>query len=170
MTDENKMPEPVPSEIVKEEGDPAPELKVVPIEDLDKIEKLLDVALNTVQTPNLPNIKAACMQELKEIDDALSVQIQAAQEEYRVALAEHDAKRIAKAAEAQKKVDEENRKRDKAARERGYPDTIAGSPRDTLAYPRDPTGPSTVYPSDRPVYHEDRDPPPAPKNGIERRI
>ena len=119
--------------------DPAPELKVVPIEDLDKIEKLLDVALSTVQTPNLPNIKAACMQELKEIDNALGVQIQAAQEEYRVALAEYDAKRVAKAAEAQKKVDEENKRRAEEARKRGVPDSIAGSPRDTLAYPSQPS-------------------------------
>jgi len=125
MTDEPEVKE-----------DPAPELKVVPIEDLDKIEKLLDVALSTVDMPNLPNIKAACMQELVEIDAALGVQIQAAQEEYRVALAEWDAKRVAKAAEAQKKVDEENKKRAKAAEERGTPDTIAGSPRDTLASPR----------------------------------
>lgn len=119
--------------------DPAPELKVVPIEDLDKIEKLLDVALSTVQTPNLPNIKAACMQELKEIDDALGAQIQVAQEEYQVALAEWSAKRNKKAEEERKKVDEENKKRAKEAQERGVPDTIAGSPRDTLAYPAQPS-------------------------------
>jgi hypothetical protein len=118
--------------------DPAPELKVVPIEDLDKIEKLLDVAINCVQTPNLPNIKAACMQELKEIDDAMGVQIQAAQEEYRVALAEWDAKRMKKYEEERKKVEEENKKRAKEAQERGVPDSIAGSPRDTLAYPAQP--------------------------------
>jgi hypothetical protein len=125
MTDEPEVKE-----------DPAPELKIVPIEDLDKIEKLLDVAINCVQTPNLPAIKAACMQELVEIDAAMAVTQMAAQEEYRVALAEWDAKRVAKMAEAQKKVDEENAKREEAAKKRGTPDTIAGSPRDTLASPR----------------------------------
>lgn len=139
MTDEPEVKE-----------DPAPELKVVPIEDLDKIEKLLDVAINCIQTPNLPAIKAACMAELKEIDDAMAVTQMAAQEEYRVALAEWEGRRDKKAAEERKKVDEENAKRDKVARERGYPDTIAGSPRDTLAMPRDPSGPSTVYPSAEP--------------------
>lgn len=128
MTDDPNTPE--------VEEDPAPELKVIPIEDLDKIEKLLDVALSCVQTPNLPHIKASCMQELVEIDAALGEQQQVAQEEYQVALAEWDAKRVAKAAEAQKKVDEENAKRAKAAEERGTPDTVAGSPRDTLASPR----------------------------------
>jgi hypothetical protein len=118
--------------------DPAPELRVIPLEDLDKIEKLLDIAISTVQTPNLPNIKASCMQELKAMDDALGVQIQVAQEEYRVALAEYDAKRNKKAEEERKKVDEENKKRAKEALERGVPDTIAGSPRDTLAYPTQP--------------------------------
>jgi hypothetical protein len=78
------------------------------------------------------------MQELKEIDNALGVQIQAAQEEYRVALAEYDAKRNKKAEEERKKVDEANKKRAKEAQERGVPDTIAGSPRDTLAYPTQP--------------------------------
>ena len=142
MTDQSKD-----VEATEQEDDPAPELKIVPIEDLDKIEKLLDVAISCVQTPNLPYIKAACMQELKEIDNALGVQIEAAQEEYRVALAEWDNKRIAKAAEARKKVDEENKQREKEAQERGVPDSVAGSPRDTLAYP---TRPAT--------------------NGIERRI
>jgi hypothetical protein len=118
--------------------DPAPELRVVPLEDLDKIEKLLDVAINCVQTPNLPNIKAACMQELKEIDDAMGAQIQVAQAEYQKALAEYDAKRAKKAAEERKKIDEENKKRAKEAQERGVPDSIAGSPRDTLAYPSQP--------------------------------
>jgi hypothetical protein len=139
MTDEPEVKE-----------DPAPELKIVPIEDLDKIEKLLDVAINCVQTPNLPAIKAACMQELVEIDRAMAEQQEVAQEEYRVAIAEWDAKRVKKMAEEQKKIDEENAKRDKAARERGYPDTIAGSPRDTLAMPRDPSGPRVAYPDEKP--------------------
>ena len=119
--------------------DPAPKLKIVPVEDLDKIEKLLDVALSCVQTPNLPAIKAACMGELVEIDRVLGEQQARAQEEYRVALAEYDAKRWKKAQEEQKRIDEENKKRDEEARKRGYPDTIAGSPRDTMAMPRDPS-------------------------------
>jgi len=170
MTDEPEVKE-----------DPAPELKVVPIEDLDKIEKLLDVALNTVQTPNLPAIKAACMGELVEIDRAMAEAQGVAQEEYRVALAEWDAKRVAKMAEAQKKVDEENEKRDKAARERGYPDSIAGSPRDTLAMPRDPSGPAVAYPPKNPEVHPTQDKPktdrplfssnPPPVNGtVDRRL
>ena len=135
--------------------DHAPKLKIVPVEDLDKIEKLLDVAINCVQTPNLPAIKAACMGELVEIDRLLGEQQQKAQEEYQVALAEYNNKRWKKAEEERKKVDEENKKRDEEARKRGYPDTIAGSPRDTLAMPRDPSSPSSVHPS---------------PNGIERRI
>jgi len=119
--------------------DPAPKLKIVPVEDLDKIEKLLDVALSCVQTPNLPAIKAACMGELVGIDSLLAEQQAKAQEEYRVALAEYDAKRLKRAEEERKKVDEENKKRDEEARKRGYPDTIAGSPRDTMAMPRDPS-------------------------------
>ena len=158
MIDETKMAEPVPSEIpeAKEDTDPAPELKIVPIEDLDKIEKLLDVAINCVETPNLPAIKAACMAELVEIDRAMAEAQGVAQEEYRVARAEWDAKRWKEAEEERKKIDEENAKRDKAARERGYPDTIAGSPRDTLAMPRDPSGPSTAYPSPNPKNPEVR--------------
>jgi hypothetical protein len=123
---------------VEAQEDPAPELKIVPIEDLDKIEKLLDVAINCVQTPNLPAIKAACMAELVEIDRVMGEQQEVAQEEYRVALAEWDNKRIKKMAEEQKKIDEENKKRAKEAQERGVPDSIAGSPRDTLAYPTQP--------------------------------
>lgn len=136
--------------------DPKPELKVVPIEDLDKIEKLLDVAINCVQTPNLPSIKAACMAELKEIDDAMAITQAQAQMEYQKALAEWEGARAKKAAEAQAKVDAENEKREEAARKRGVPDTLAGSPRDTLASPRV----AVPYPSN-----------PPPVNGtIDRRI
>lgn len=155
MTDQDKD-----AKVEVQEEDPAPELKVVPIEDLDKIEKLLDVAINCVQTPNLPAIKAACMGELVEIDRAMAEAQGVAQEEYRVALAEWDAKRLKKYEEQRKKTEEENRKRMEEARERGVPDSIAGSPRDTLAYPTDPNYPGRVYPEAAP----------APKNGIERRI
>lgn len=116
--------------------DPAPELKIVPVEDLDKIEKLLDVAINCVECPNLPAIKAACMAELEEINATMAAAQGQAQMEYQKAYAEWDAKRLKKMAEAQAKVDEENAKRAKEAEKRGYPDTLAGSPRDTLASPR----------------------------------
>jgi hypothetical protein len=146
MTDEPKMAEPVPyefKEVKEEEGDPAPELKVVPIEDLDKIEKLLDVAINTVDMPNLPNIKAACMQELKEIDDAMGVAMEEAQVEYQKALAEwegkREEKRRAKAKEelaAKKKAEQERRaKEEEAGRDPDAPQTYAGVPRDTMAQP-----------------------------------
>ncbi len=164
------------TKVEAKEEDPRPEVKIVPIEDLDKIEKLLDVAINCVQTPNLPAIKAACMAELKEIDDAMAVTQMAAQEEYQVALAEWEGRRDKKAAEERKKIDEENAKRDKAARERGYPDTIAGSPRDTLAMPRDPSGPRVAYPADeKPPQGSQLRPGtasvyPKPDNGIDRRI
>jgi hypothetical protein len=131
MTDQDKDAK------VEVEEDPAPELRVVPIEDLDKVEKLLDVALSTVQTPNLPNIKAACMQELKAIDDSMNEAVMAAQEEYRVALAEWSAKRQAKADAERKKVDEENKKRSEEAKKRGEeipPDSWV-PPRDSVAQP-----------------------------------
>jgi hypothetical protein len=146
MTDEPKMAEPVPyefQEVKEEEGDPAPELKVVPIEDLDKIEKLLDVAINTIDMPNLPNIKAACMQELVEIDNAMGEAMEAAQVEYQKALAEYDAKvaakRKAKEKErlaAEKKAAEERKAREEeAGRDPNAPQTYAGVPRDTVAQP-----------------------------------
>jgi hypothetical protein len=161
MTDEPKMAEPVPyefKEVKEEEGDPAPELKIIPIEDLDKIEKLLDVARNTVDMPNLPNIKAACMQELKEIDNTMGEAMEVAQQEYRKELAEWEGKREearkAKAKEelaARKKAEEERRAREEeAGRDPNAPQTLASVPRDTLAHPN---------------------PPPYPQNGtIERRL
>lgn len=181
MIDETKLAEPVPSEIpdVKEdEGDPAPVLELVPIEDLDKVEKLLDVAMNTINTPNLPNIKAACMQELKQIDDSMAEPMQEAQEAYRVALAEWSAKRKKKSDEERKKVDEENRKRSEEARKRSGGRDSWTTPRDSLAQPTDPSGPSTVYPSEDPRSPLVRDPqdkneypPNRPVNGtIDRRI
>ena len=128
---------------VKEVEDPAPELKVVPIEDLDKVEKLLDVALNTINMPNLPNIKAACMQELVEIDNAMGESMAVAQAEYQKALAEYDAKvaakRQAKEKErlaAEKKAAEERKAREEeAGRDPDAPQTYAGVPRDTMAQP-----------------------------------
>jgi hypothetical protein len=135
MTNTDQAPE------VKE--DPAPELKVIPIEDLDKVEKLLDVAMNTINTPNLPNIKAACMQELVEIDNAMGEQMAVAQAEYQKALDEWSAKRNAERAAkekerlaAEKKAADERRAREEeAGRDPDAPQTYAGVPRDTLAQP-----------------------------------
>jgi hypothetical protein len=169
-----KMPEPVPSEIPvveEEEGDPAPKLTVVPIEDLDKVEKLLDVARNTVDMPNLPHIKAACMQELAEIDAAMGEAQAEAEVEYQKELAEWSAKReaerVAKAKEelaARKKAEAERRAREEeAGRDPDAPQTLAGVPRDSLAHPIAPTGPSPVYPQDGTIV--------PPQNGtIERRV
>jgi hypothetical protein len=174
MIDETKMPEPIPSEIPvveEEEGDPAPELKVVPIEDLDKIEKLLDVARNTVDMPNLPHIKAACMQELVEIDNTMGEAQAEAEVEYQKELAEWSAKREekrkAKAKEelaARKKAEQERRAREEeAGRDPDAPQTLAGVPRDSLAHPTNPNLPGPVYPRNGTIV--------PPQNGtLDRRI
>jgi hypothetical protein len=127
--------------------DPAPELRVVPIEDLDKIEKLLDVAMNTVNMPNLPNIKAACMQELVEIDNAMGEQMAVAQAEYQKALDEWSAKRNAERAAkekerlaAEKKLADERKAKAEKEGVPVEPDSWV-PPRDTLAQP---TGEPTI--------------------------
>jgi hypothetical protein len=128
---------------VEVKEDPAPELRVVPIEDLDKIEKLLDVAVNTLNMPNLGAIKQACMEELAQINATMAAEQAVAQAEYRKALAEYDAKR-----EAERKAKEKERlaAEKKAADERRakegdpQPDSWV-PPRDTLA---NPTGEPTV--------------------------
>lgn len=111
-------PDPVPQDTVEEKDPPRPEKEVVPIEDLDKVEKLLDVSVNTINMPNLPNIKASCMEELKQIDDALGVQQAKAQEEFQKALAEWESEKAAKAkkkAEAEAKKAKEKEEKEKAA-------------------------------------------------------
>lgn len=114
--------------------DPAPELKVVPIEDLDKIEKLLDVARNTVDMPNLPHIKAACMQELAEIDAAMGEQQALAQQEYEKALGEWSSKRNAKLrVEEEKRLAAEKKAKDERDA-KGEVDSWT-PPRDSLAQP-----------------------------------
>jgi hypothetical protein len=122
--------------------DPAPELKVVPIEDLDKVEKLLDVAINTINMPNLPNIKAACMQELVEIDAAMGEQMAVAQAEHQKALDEWSAKRNAeRAAKEKERLAAEKKKADELrakAEKEGVPverDSWT-PPRDTMAHPQ----------------------------------
>lgn len=122
---------------VKETEEPAPELRVVPIEDLDKIEKLLDVAVNTIDMPNLSAIKAACMQELAQYNATLAEEQAVAQEEYRVALAEYDAKReaVRKAKEKERLAAEKKAADERRAKE-GEPERDSWTPpRDTLAQP-----------------------------------
>ena len=123
--------------------DPAPELKVVPIEDLDKIEKLLDVAMNTINMPNLAAIKQACMEELVQYNTALAEQQAVAQAEYRKALAEYDAKQTAKRqAKEKERLAAERKKADELkakAEKEGVPveqDSWV-PPRDTQAQPID---------------------------------
>jgi hypothetical protein len=119
--------------------DPAPELKVVPIEDLDKIEKLLDVAVNTLNMPNLAAIKQACMEELVQYNAALAEAQAAAQAEYRKAIAEYDAKIAAKrAAKEKERLAAEKKAADEKIAKEGAPPVPSWSPpRDTLAQPID---------------------------------
>jgi hypothetical protein len=119
--------------------DPAPELKVVPIEDLDKIEKLLDVAVNTINMPNLAAIKQACMEELVQYNAALAEQQAVAQAEYRKALAEYDAKQNAKrAAKEKERLAAEKKAADERRAKEGEPQPDSWvPPRDTLAQPID---------------------------------
>jgi hypothetical protein len=121
--------------VVKE--DPAPELQVVPIEDLDKIEKLLDVARNTVDMPNLPHIKAACMQELAEIDAAMGEAQGVAQAEYEKALAEWSAKQEAtRKAKEKERLAAEKKAADERKAKEGEPERASWQePRDTSAQP-----------------------------------
>jgi hypothetical protein len=122
---------------VEVKEDPAPELKIVPIEDLDKIEKLLDVAINTLDMPNLAAIKQACMQELSQINATMAAEQAVAQEEYRVALAEYDAKREAKRkAEEKERLAAEKKAADERRAKEGEPERDSWTPpRDTLAQP-----------------------------------
>jgi hypothetical protein len=119
--------------------DPAPELKVVPIEDLDKIEKLLDVAVNTINMPNLAAIKQACMEELVQYNAALAEQQAVAQAEYRKALAEYDAKQNAKRqAKEKERLAAEKKAADERRAKEGEPQPDSWvPPRDTLAQPID---------------------------------
>lgn len=110
-------PVPQETEVVEEEKDPPkPEKEVIPIEDLDKIEKLLDVSVNTIDMPNLPHIKQACMEELKQIDDALGELQTKAQEEYQKAMDEWNAEKEAKARKkAEERAKKEKEEKEKAA-------------------------------------------------------
>lgn len=84
-----------------------PERAVIPVEDLDKIEKLLDVFMNVKDMPNLTAIKQGCMEELAQIEAALELAQQEAQVEYERAMAEYEAAKRAKAkeeAEAEKEA------------------------------------------------------------------
>ena len=119
--------------------DPAPELKIVPIEDLDKIEKLLDVALNTIEMPNLSNIKAACMQELKEIDNTMGEAMAVAKAQYDKEMADWNAKRNAeRAAKEKERLAAEKKAADERKAKEGEPQPDSWvPPRDTLAQPID---------------------------------
>jgi regulator of protease activity HflC (stomatin/prohibitin superfamily) len=133
MTDETTVPE-------VEEEDPAPERQVIPIEDLDKIEKLLDVFMNTIDTPHLSAIKQSCMDELVAINNTLAEAQEEAQVEYQKALAEWEAKRDAKRkAEEKERLAAEKKKADeaKAKAEKEGVETRDSwvPPRDTLAQP-----------------------------------
>lgn len=103
-------PNPVPQQApvkkgAKEEEDPRPERYVVPIEELDKIEKLLDVSVQTVSMPNLKAIQQACMEELAQINAAMAEGQQQAQEAYMSEMAEWEARQKQKA--DAKKAEEE---------------------------------------------------------------
>jgi lantibiotic modifying enzyme len=95
-----------------------PELQVVPVEDLDKIEKLLDVALSCVEMPHLSAIKNACMEELAQINAALEEAQGAALETYNKEMADWNAAQ----ATAKKKEEEAASKKGEAgyAKERNY--------------------------------------------------
>jgi hypothetical protein len=131
MTDQTDTKE------VKE--DPAPELKVVPIEDLDKIEKLLDVALNTLDMPNLSAIKQACMEELAQYNAALAAAQAVAQAEFEKASAEYNAKKNAeRAAKEKERLAAEKKAADERLAKEGAPQPDSWvPPRDTLAQPID---------------------------------
>jgi hypothetical protein len=90
--------------------DTGPVLQVVPIEDLDKIEKLLDVFLSTIEMPHLGAIRQACMDELMQINAAMSEAQVAAADKFAKESVEYEAKKRAEAkakadAEAKEKAD-----------------------------------------------------------------
>lgn len=118
--------------------DPAPELKVVPIEDLDKIEKLLDVAVNTLNMPNLSAIKQACMEELVQYNAALAEAQSVALAEYEKATAEWSAKQNAKRAAKEKErlAAEKKAADERKAKGEDQPDSWV-PPRDSMAQPID---------------------------------
>jgi hypothetical protein len=122
--------------IPKETEDPAPVLQVVPIEDLDKIEKLLDVAMNTINTPNLSAIKQACLDELAQINAAMEEQQGVALEAYNKEMAEYSAKQNAKRAAKEKErlAAEKKAKEEREAKEGVQPDSWR-EPRDSAAQP-----------------------------------
>lgn len=102
---------PVPQEIEQaEEEDPKPERQVIPLDDLDRIEKLLDVSVQTVDMPNLAAIKQACMEELAQINAAVAESQTQANEQYTRELAEWESKKQQKAEEKRKRAEEEEKK------------------------------------------------------------
>jgi hypothetical protein len=117
--------------------DPAPEMQVVPIEDLDKIEKLLDVALSCVEMPHLSAIKNACMDELAQINADLEEAQGVALEAYNKEKAEYDAKMMAKFKAAEKeRLAAEKKAADERRAKEGEPERASWQePRDTSAQP-----------------------------------
>ena len=89
-----------------------PERQIIPVEDLDKIEKLLDVFMNVKDMPNLSAIKQSCIEELAQIEAGLEQAQREAQVEYERELADWEAAQRKKAkAEAE---EEEKEKKDAA--------------------------------------------------------
>lgn len=88
-----KEPEPVEYE----EEDEKPVREVIPLDDIEKIDLLLDVGMKTVEMPNLAGIRQACQEELARINTELVKGQEQAQKEYQNALAEWEARQAAKA-------------------------------------------------------------------------
>jgi hypothetical protein len=105
--------------------EPVVEVEAVYLADADRVEKLLDVIMNTVNMPNVPCIRAAAQNELAQIEHDLWVQMypeQAEAEEARLKAAQE-------AEEARLSAKEELTDEEKEALLPGP------QPRDTLAQP-----------------------------------
>ena len=87
--------------------DKAPVKQVIPVEDLDKIEKLLDVFMNVKDMPNLNAIKQSCMEELAQIEAGLEEAQREAQAEYNKAMADYEAAMRKKAKEEAEAAEKE---------------------------------------------------------------
>jgi ribosomal protein L12E/L44/L45/RPP1/RPP2 len=85
--------------------DEAPELQVVPVEDLDKIEKLLDVTLSCIDMPHLSAIKQACMDELVQINNSIAEAQAAASATFQKESADYEAAQRKKAEDERKKAE-----------------------------------------------------------------
>ena len=100
------------ADVKEDAGPPPPERAVIPVDDLDKIEKLLDVFMNAKDMPNLPAIKQSCMEELAQIEAGIAGAQREAQEEYDKAMADWEAAKRKKAEEkrkAEEKAEEEKK-------------------------------------------------------------